>query len=540
MKNFIAACSYFAICLVIIGCTQSAPQKTATTTPTTVIEATTTLNSVLPTASFLPSPDIDALPTFVLNTPVVGTPAPYSTPDLNNFQKPYFEQTEIPGLLQSHLTLENLPSFNGNIIQRISGWRYGFNSLEWMDANHLLLYPNAGIYNIGGGQQVGIFPAVASLDSDTFWIPLPNRRGGEYYPSLPRWSAKLGILITATSDGSVALYNPDGKVRKIYEGKFLGISPSATKLLIDDTWIDLSSSKMVKFAWQQDEMAANFTDSFHPIWSPDETRVYTCCYLYGDAKTGESQVMPYYQITLDGEKTQFILEELYGTWVLNDKYVLPIWGGIWDGRYGAVYLFDPAAKTYRNLSALAGITYQWQGDADPYCTQPSAQNGGRYVWVDCLDGGHLIDLVTFRSQAYPPPADGPYGGGYYNTQDTKWSADGNFVWFNEEGAESILSGATGELKPLPRNCYGFEWHPKDNVLLCMSDDDQKLLLLDAQTISVKKEFSLPAKFGEFTWSPDGKYIELVASDKSVWQLSYPHLEDFEQLDSSVITTGGAK
>ena len=26
----------------------------------------------------------------------------------------------------------------------------------------------------------------------------------------------------------------------------------------------------------------------HPVWSPDETRVFMCCYFYGNAVTGES------------------------------------------------------------------------------------------------------------------------------------------------------------------------------------------------------------------------------------------------------------
>lgn len=515
-----------------MGCTPTKLERTNAVVPTrTALVATSTVSSVSSTPPVLPFPNQSALPTIAFNTLGTATPGPYSTPNVNQFEYPYFERTEIPGLLQSHLTIETVPGFKGMVVQRITGWRYGFKSLEWMDKNHILLYPVAGIFSEGGGQHPGVFPAVANLYTSTFWIPLPSWRSRDYYPTLPRWSEKLGALITAASDTSIAIYSADGTIRKVFEGAFLGISPSATKVLIDDFWIDLSSGKTVKFVWQQDEIAANYAgiNSFRPIWSPDETRVYTCCYLYGDARTGESQAMPYYQITLDGEKTQFMLEELYGTWVLNDKYVLPIWGGIWDGRYGAVYLFDPAAKTYRNLSVMTGITYQWQGEYDPYCNRPSAQNGGRFVWVDCMDGGHLIDVATFHSRTYPPPADGPYGGGNYSTLDTEWTADGNFVWFNQEGGESILSGVTGELKPLPKDCHGFEWHPKDNVLLCMSNDDQKLVLLDAQTVSTKKAFALPAEFEEFTWNPDGKHIELIASDKSLWRLDYPRLEHLEQL-----------
>lgn len=535
MKNLVAACFYIALCLTIIGCTQSELQKTVTVTPTTAIKAISTVNSTLPTVSFLPSPDYAAVPTIAFNTLVVGTPTPYHTPDLNNFQKPYFEPIEIPGLLQSHLTIETLAGLNGTSMQRISGWRYGFKSLEWMDANHLLLYPYAGIYSTGGGRQPGIFPAVANLGLETFWIPLPTRRGGGYYPTLPRWSAKLGVLITAASDNSIAIHNPDGTIKKNYDGNFLGVSPSGTKLLIDDTWIDLSSEKAVHFTWQQTEMASSYIGaySFQPIWSPDESRVYACCYVYGDATTSESSVMPYYGIAIDGENENYYFDAFYGTWVLDGKYMLPIWGGAWDGRPDWVSLFDPAKKNYRNLSVAMDVPYGFGNPAQPYCNRPSAQNGGRYVWVDCQDDSHLIDLATFHSKTYPP-FDRPYGEGTFAMPDAYWSADGNFVWFAQEGAESILSAVTGEMKLLPKNCGGFEWHPKDSVLLTGCDYGESLLVLDPRTLSVQKQVTFsPNKLWKRSWSPDGKHIVLRAEDNSLWQIDYPNLDNLEQLTSAM-------
>jgi hypothetical protein len=509
---------------------QSEAQEISTVMPSPVIVATVTINLELPTFALLTLSYDGALPTIVLNTPVIGTPAPYSTPDINKFELPYFESTVIPGLLQANLTIEDLASFNGYKVKRISGWRYGFKDLEWMDANHLLLYPTAGIYNMGGGQHPGIFPAVINLDSGKFWIPLPNKRGGTYYPVLPRWSEELGVLIAAASDSSVAIYSPDGIVQKNYDGNFLGVSPSATKLLIDDTWIDLNSGKTVQFAWQQDGIASQRAADaqFRPIWSPDETRVYNCCYLYGDAQTGESLSIPYYAITLDGENTKYNFDAMYGTWVLNGKYFLPIWGGVWDGRYATVYLFDPIAKSYRNLSKITGLPDYPEYDPEPYCDRPSAQNGGRYIWVDCMDGSHLIDLSTFRSQAYPPFGR-PYGEGTFDSPDAEWSADGNSVWFNQDGAESILSASTGEMKLLPKNCAGFDWHPKDNILLAGCDYGQSILLLDGRTLSVQKQVTLPAKFAEEGWSSDGNHIALLADDNSLWQLDYPNLDNLRQV-----------
>jgi hypothetical protein len=531
MKSYIKACVFFVLCLTMIGCTQIEMQETATITPSPVIVATATTNFELPTFALPTLSGHGALPTIAFNTPAVGTPTPYSTPDISKFELPYFESTVIPGLLQSNLTTETLTNFEGYNVKRISGWRYGFNGLVWMDANHLLLYPTAGIYSIGGGWHPGIFPAVANLDSGTFWIPLPSWRGANYQPALPRWSSQLGVLIAAASDNSVGIYSPDGTVQKIYEGEFLGVSPSATKLLIDDTWIDLSSGKTVQFAWQQTEIAENYPGmySLRPIWSPDETRVYTCCYRYGDATTGESLAIPYYAITLDGENTEYPFEALFGTWVMNDKYLLPIWGGVWDGRYSDVYLFDPAAKTYRNLSVLAGISYEWNG-ADPYCNRPSAQDGGQYVWVDCKDGGHLIDLATFQSRSYPPPADGPYGGGNYTTLDLKWSPDGSFAWFTQDGVENVISGATGKVKSLPKDCSGIGWHLEDNVLLFSCNSGENLSLLDAQTGSILKQAILPDDLSAMRWSQDGKHYDLMSrDDNSLWQLDYPDLDNLKQV-----------
>lgn len=525
MKRSKQVLSSITLIVLLTACVTLSPDTTDEITPIHETAVAAASTSILPSKTVIPSSTV--MPTNTVPA-TLSTTRPTATP------LPYFEPTEIPGLLQSNLTIESLPSFNGNSVQRISGWRYGFKSLEWMDANHLLLYPYAGTYSIGGGYQPGIFPAVASLDSGTVWIPLPNWHGGGYYPTLPHWSAKLGILIAATSDTSVAIHNPDGTIKKVYDGNFLGVSPSGTKLLMDDTWIDLSNEKTIHFSWQQTEMASSYIGaySFRPIWSPDESRVYACCYVYGDATTSKSLVMPYYEISIDGENEKYYFDAFYGTWVLDGKYMLPIWGGAWDGRPDWVSLFDPAKKNYRNLSAVIDVPYGFGNPAEPYCNRPSAQNGGRYVWVDCEDGSHLIDLATFDSKTYPP-FDRPFGGSSFAMPDAEWSVDGNSVWFNQEGAKSILSATTGELKPLPKNCAGFEWHPKDNVLLAGCDYGESLLLLDGRTLSVLKQAKLPNKFSKKGWSLDGKHIALLARDNSLWQVEYPNLDNLQQLTSAM-------
>jgi hypothetical protein len=525
MKNFITTCFYSVLCLFLFACTQGESQKTATAVPATAIVASSTIDTA--PATMTPS-----LPPFAFNpTPIIETPLP-QTPSPN--QLPDFEPTQIPGLLKSALTIETLSGFNGHNLQRVNGWKYGFYSLEWLDTNHLMLYPYAGVTGMADTTIAGTYPAVVNLNSKKFWIPYLTHAIVNERASFS-WSAQLGVLIVPGSNNEVNVYGPDGDLKNSYLGSLLGVSPSATKILIDDgTWIDLSNGKTVDFAWHQTYPATDFaayaySHHFRPIWSPDEMRVYTCCYMYGDARTGASLVMPYDGITIDGKKANGLFEVLGGIWVLNDKYMMPIWQGYWDSQLSTVFLFDPSAKTYRNLSKIAGLPDYLGDGPEPYCNRPSAQNGGRYVWVDCKDGGHLIDLVTFHSQTYPLFS---MDAGWPNSFVIEWSADGQFAWMSGNGIVKILSVNSDELKPLPKDCYDLSWRSKDNVFACLSIDGQSLLLIDAETASVQEELALPIEFQEVIWSPDGRHIALLARDSSLWQVDYPILENLEQLTAA--------
>lgn len=529
MKSFVGAFFTFVLCLFLFACTQNESQKTATAVHPTATETRANIETK-PATFILPSPQ-----SAINMTPIVITPIPQSP---STTQLPDFEPTQIPGLLQSALTMETLSGFNGQNMQRISGWKYGFSTLDWLGANHIMLYPYAGVTSALDTRVAGIYPAVVNLNSEEFWIPYLsqaiinkiNRR--ETFS----WSAQLGVLIIPGPNNEVNVYSPDGELRNSYPGSLLGVSPSATKLLIDNgTWLDLSNGKAVDFAWQQTYPATDFATfayswGFHPIWSSDEMRVYSCCYLYGNAKTSTSYSMPYNEITIDGKKVDnyFSLQHFGGIWVLGDTYLLPSWGGALDGSPNFIPLFDPAARTYRNLSAMLGLPYSIENLPMPYCNRPSAHPGGRYVWVDCLDGGHLIDLANFRSRVYPPPADYSYEQGNSFTLNTEWSADGTYLLVGR----SILSVATGEMKPLPKDCNDLSWHSKDDVIACLSIDSQSLLLIDSKTVSIQKEIILPIEFQELIWSPEGKHIALLARDSSLWQVDYPKLENLEQLTAA--------
>jgi len=520
---FVFCTLVLAACLTIASCaSQPAIDDTAIKTA-----AAGTAYAQLTEIANVTAPPVPTIPPTAITEPTITR-----TPPQNRM--PTLEPTKVPGLLQSGLKVEKLDVFNGHALQKVTGWNYGFDGFEWMGTSHLLLLPVVGqMFSEGRGDWKQTHPTVINLNSKAIWLPSLGEVSdwNKFYGApLLRWSAQLGFLIStqlSSSENDIVIYDANGNVVKMYTGKLLGISPSGTKIMIaDDTWIDLSTEKIVDFNWYQN-FRGRGSFSFRPIWSADETRVYTCCYLYGDAKTGESFGMPYDNYTLDGENGSG-REPIYnflGTWVLSDKYLLSQWGGALDGSPGFIPLFDPAAKTYRNLSKLAGIPYGSDDPGDPTCRNAYAAPGGRYVWVGRCDpeADYLIDLTTFKSTSYPP----------YFVEDINWSSDGKFALIRGEETGSpfvrLLSGDTKELKPLPDNHYCSWWHPTDNILACRSKDAKTLSLLDVHTMSVQKETALPVEIQKLIWNLDGKHIAVLARDSSLWQIDYPTLENLEQL-----------
>jgi hypothetical protein len=474
-------------------------------------------------------------PTVVPIATVEPAPTFSSSPYPN--QVPKFDPEKIPGLLQSALSVETLEPFNSHGLRRVTGWSYGFESFQWMDTNHLLLYPITGQVMIEmAGKVEESYPSVVNLSSQRIWFPpsnVPVRKYGIYGgPMLPRWSDQLGALLASETDTSTGIYGSEGNLIKTYEGNLIGVSPSATKILVserfvDSTWIDLRNGKKVTFPWKNINRQMD-SSYIRPIWSPDEMRVYAGYHIYGDAKTGESFEMP--GTTVDGEKTDLLFLHFYGTWVLGGKYMLAQWNGVWDGTPGFVAFFDPAAKSYRNLSDLAGIPYELNElPQEQSCNNnsPSTTLGGRYIWIDCSDGGHLVDLATFQSQSYPG----------YSEAHLDWSADGRFAWITRysDSAPRILSVSGKELKLVPVDTQFFIWHPTKNILAYLSNEGRTLGLLEPQTLSVQKEVALPVKFQELIWSPDEHRIALFAEDGKLWQIDYPGLGKLEQLTSALPT-----
>ena len=428
MKSFYKASVIFVFGVLLSACGQATLMA-----PTPVILTYTPAPAVTFEATVTSVPTITPKPT---KHPIAATPTPFVD------------------FLESAFSIQDVDSVGGHNLRKITGWDEGIYSFEWMASSHLLLYSIVGQSMLSYGNYE-LYPIVINLSSSETWLPSSKKiteRDLYWWTEnkyQPRWSAELEILISIpnTAEDSIALYSADGDLIEIYGGELIDISPSGTKLLIaDDTWVDLSSKEIVDFGWYQNNRG-NPSFSFRPIWSADETRVYTCCYLYGDAKTGEGFGIPYDDISIDGKKRDkeekaywdYYLYNYFGTWVLNDSYLLSQWGGIWDGNPGFIPLFDPSAKTYRSLNTLSGIPSEYEGQ--PSCIKSFAASGGRYVLMVCNGGSYLVDLLTFDSVLFPS----------INVSNVNWSANGKFAWINnyDDDVHQILSVSSKELMSLP-------------------------------------------------------------------------------------------
>lgn len=187
---------------------------------------------------------------------------------------------------------------------------------------------------------------------------------------------------------------------------------------------------------------------------------------------------------------------------------------------GFIPLFDPAAKTFRNLNALADIPAD--RDGIPNCLQASPAPDGKYIWLECYDGNYLVNLATFKAQVYPGLAD----------VEISWSADSQYAWlesFYPDGNRfNILSGFNKELKPFPANLLSPAWHPTQPILAFISEDQRSLSLINPRNGAVQ-QIGLPTAFKEVIWSPTGDRIALLAEEGSLWQVDYPNPKTPEQL-----------
>jgi hypothetical protein len=507
MKNVSRILFYLALFLLLTACGQSGLKRTPTSLPLPMVT---------------PSPKVTSTPTIV--------PTPSRVP--THTARLIIETSQVPQLLETSLSIETSDALNGHTIRKITGWVYGFQdypgggfkngpSYQWLDTNHLLIHPITGDITAPIPYSE-TFPAVISLDSGKVWLPISDEEWNyEYY--LPHWSPKLQILIT-TQEENIFTYSSDGNLIATYKGKLDGVSPSGTKILIKGgIWIDLISGKKVNFGWDK----YSLRERWHPIWSPNENRVYRCCYMYGDASTGESFGMPENAILIDGKQEKGYLNTSSGEWVGNN-FLLPQMR--WEDTHpittlGFIPLFDPSAQTFHNLIDFFGLPVELN---DIYLAISISPNGD-YMWLrlPLHETGYLVNLKTREVQPHT---------------SVSWSAQSKFMFIDSQ----VLALSSNELRALPEppgphQKYPISGtsHPTKEIIASIYADErakQILYILDVETL-LYQMVDLPSEFDEIypatkiIWSPSGDRIALVTTDGSLWQLDYPNLQNLEQLTS---------
>jgi hypothetical protein len=540
----------FALLVACGQVSQLSPTSSATPFPSDTPIPSQTMT---PQIEASPTVDINALPTFsFINTPVAGVniPSPTANPNIPTLL-PTIDPISLPELLRKAISVQALKGVNGHNIQQITGWDYGLsqsnicNTYQWLDPNHLLLYPRTGqemVSAFGSMVQKNLSSQliVVNLINGSFWSsPIESASRTtllEQNCSPVYWSQELGIIIIQKLYGNlysdiqkeaVFTYTFDGQEISHYWGKILSVSPSGTKILVDeDTLIDLRNNKITDLGWYMDY---DLERSPNLYWSSDEARLYRCCFYFADLKTGKSYSFKWSDLRgVNGKPVSSpVIPHTHGQWVRNDNFFLVKWDYFSDYSADYIPMFSPVEKKYYDLAEMTGIPVSLV-----YYATFAVSPDGMYVWItgaDPTDGtgmrhGFLVNLVDFKTVSYDNSGD-----------NFDWSPDSKFVWVtisNTSGSTNeiyILSVIENTLTLFPTDRTTIPaWHPSKHILAYLTKQNQTISILDAKDMSVE-EWKLPLSFDNLIWSPDGSHIALIATDGSLWQANYPKMENIEQL-----------
>lgn len=523
MKILVRTTIFLGICLFLIACGQSI---TATTSPVPSLTATATA-TITPLLTNTSTPTI---------TPALRPE--YVPPTLI----PTIDPTLVPELLGKAFAVQTMEGVNGHKIRQITGWDYGFGGgflytscmgYIWLDANHLLVYPATGQVALPEGWSPTKFnvvrrPVVINLENGHVWLPPVKAPTSPEICDIVEWSSELGVLILPEDyDGrsTVSTYTFDGRKLASYTGSPMDVSPSGTKIFLDDnTLIDLRTNRSITLTGSLEYYSEEFYDLF---WTSDETRIYRCCYFYADLKAGtsHSSASSDFQEINDNHRDPWGLVYL-GGWIQNDTYFLPDWNWLDDGDIRYLPMLDPAQKIVIEVRAKVGIPEDWS------CTDIDVSPDGKYVWMTGFGDSYLVDLIAFKAQYYPSKR---YSSVYWSP-NSKFALLESYDSSNMNKQYDLLSLSNKKLQTLAINdlfdVWSGWWHPTDHVFAYVSEASQKLVLFNVQTMRAQ-ELTSPVTFKSFTWSPNEDRLALVADDGSVWQADYPSLENLEQLTPSL-------
>jgi len=539
MKYLFRSNVFIAACLLLAACGQ-APQATPLVVQPTVI--TTETRTPFPTIT----------PQSGATTTIVSTPRPtYVQPTII----PTIDPVLVPDLLKNAFSIKTLEDFNGYDARMITGWDYGFGTsiwynycpaYVWLDKDHILLYPGAGQTpgpgGLGGYINAVPQPAILNLKNGVVWLPPVN-------PSTATcnhiyWSQELEILVIPGSyddEEAVLTYSVDGTKLAYYPGTLNDISPSKTKVLINnDTIIDLRTFKKTDLNWSLEDYYEPFLGRL--FWASGETRIYRCCYFYADLVAGISQRFQRSDFH-DKDGNHLNPSGLWfqqGQWVRDSTYFLVYWLAVDDGPVRYQPFFDPATKLFYDLWEEAGISpdFTWRyNDVSP---------DGNYVWIIGFERSYLVNLTNFESQLYSYQSP-------YTYADVNWSADSNFAWHQITDSENkstdaeILSISDKKLHSVP-TIPQYEsmhlWHLTDNIVVYPAADKNALIFLDASTMSFRElsftDQESQYKISNLAWNTSGDKLVFITDNHILWQVDYPALENMEQIIASANTIIGAQ
>jgi WD40 repeat protein len=408
-----------------------------------------------------------------------------------------------PESLQQSYLISSEPGANGYHLTRIHSPDFGLRSpdycqwgpYQWMDDDHLLVYPLLG-QEEGMGVSDWSYPLVVALDQRQIWVPELNRRQPiRDCNQEPGWSAAQNRLYSPSNDKILA-YHPDGSLEQtIQEAGPVVISPSGQHLLTAESWIDLGSGRSQAHHLQQ-------TAVFALAWSSDEKRLFGCCYQYFDSGNGQTSQFELGSLLPAGRGVPPGFTGVQSAWVVSDTYATIEWDMQSGDEGGQVPLIVVDTQAYIDLRDMAGLS------PNTPCQLTSISPDRLKVWLVCdSSSGRLVDLTSFETHTFPA---GSILAG--------WSADSQAGLVEAGSNQHVFSATSGDwIDPIISGGRAAAWNPAGHRLAFISDEGKQLSVWDLE-MPMTSPASLPGSFTNLVWAPDGSRLVLQKSDGSLWLL----------------------